>query len=109
MQPSYKHDRLLSHRPAGCCLGGLCVLFHSSKLLGLGSPLSAYHSPTLMATWTLKFYSGLLRGAGGGAEENVSLHRWGSLCHSSVTQKTSSSACVTMAFRSLERNDCWLT
>lgn len=53
--------------------GKLCVLFQSSKLLGLGSPLSAYHSATLMATWTLKFYSGLLRGAGGAAEENVSL------------------------------------
>lgn len=69
LQPSCKHGSVLSHRPAGHRLGGLCVLFQSSKLLGLGSPLSAYHSATLMATRTLKFYSGLLRGAGGGAEE----------------------------------------
>lgn len=40
-------------------VSGLCVLFQSSKLLGLGSPLSAHHSATLMATWTLKFYSEL--------------------------------------------------
>lgn len=38
--------------------GGLCVLFQSSNLLGLGSPLSADHSAALMATWTLKFYPG---------------------------------------------------
>lgn len=73
LQQSYKHDQVLSHRPPGDSLGELCVLFQSSKLLGLGSPLSAYHSATLMATWTLKLYSGLLRGAGGGAGENVSL------------------------------------
>lgn len=42
--------------------------------MGLGSPLSAYHSATLMATRTLKFYPGVLRGAGGGAKEtHVSL------------------------------------
>lgn len=69
LRPSCKHDGVLSHSPSGYSLGGLCVLFQSSKLLGLGSPLSAYHSATLMATWTLKFYSRLLRGAGGGAEE----------------------------------------
>ena len=50
---------------------GDCVLFQSSKLLGLGSPLCAYHSATLMATQPLKCYSGLLRGAGGGAEETT--------------------------------------
>lgn len=57
-----KHEQALRHRPPGFRSGEgqrLCVLFQSSKLLGLGSPLSADHSATLMATWTLKFYSEL--------------------------------------------------
>lgn len=113
LQPSFIHDQVLRHRPPGFSLGGLCVLFQSSKLLGLGSPLSVDHSATLMATWTLKFYSKLPRRSGRWGWRKclpgLALHCRGSLCHSSVTQKTSSSACVTMAFRSLEHNDCWLT
>lgn len=74
LKPSYMHYRALSHRAAGCCLRGLCVLFQSSKLLGLGFPLSLYHSATLMVTRTLKFYSRLQNGVGGGAKEtHVSL------------------------------------
>lgn len=113
LQPSFIHDQVLSHKPPRFRLGGLCVLFQSSKLLGLGSPLSADHSATLMATWTLKFYSKLPRRSGRWGWRKclpaLALHCRGSRCHSSVTQKTSSSACVTMAFRSLEHNDCWLT
>lgn len=50
------------------------ILCFVSIIKAIGFGLSTYHSATLMATWTLKFYPGLLRGAGGGAKEtHVSL------------------------------------
>lgn len=108
LQPSYKHGGVLSKT---CWLSAVFCFNHQSYWVEglLSVPITQQHS------WPLRpwnFTPGCWEERVVGPEKRLSglgLHCWGSLCHSSVTQKTSSSACPTMAFRSLERNDWWLT
>lgn len=113
LQPSYKHDQVLSHRPSGYSLGGALCFVSVIKAIGfrvssLCLSLSNTHGhldPEILLLAAER--SG--RWGWRKCLPGLALHCWGSLCHSSVAQKSSSSACVTMAFRSLEHNDCWLT
>lgn len=111
-----KHERVLSHRPPGLGPGeGQRALCFVSVIKAIGFRIPSLR-PSLSNTHGHLDPEILLRAAGKeravGLKEmspGLALHCRGSRCHSSVTQKTSSSACVTMAFRSLKHNDCWLT